>query len=298
MLRWLYFINERFNPLSYAAMIFVFLVAHYILYLNFTKQDVIFSAVSLLHLIPLVLATTLFFFKLRLLDEVKDLESDAIYHPDRPLPKGVLSKNEVIRTAFIIMVIEIALFSYYGFWAFFSALIAVGYSLIMYKEFFVKSWLRAHLTTYAATHTLVVVFLSLTIFASLFNNLILETFWILIYFSFSGWFLFNIFEFGRKTFAKSEEKEGVASYSKIFGKFGAVLLVLAMAVLSIIFIEKATFPLISNALFLFLIPIAIAGLTYSLSDRLLYAKVYRALTFLYIIFAYGVVAFLAGFKVF
>lgn len=298
MRRWLYFINERFSPLSYSAMIFVFLSAHYVLYINFMKQDVVFNAGNLLHLIPLVLATTLFFFKLRLLDEVKDAESDAVHHPERPLPRRILSESEVTRTAFIMMVAEITLFSYYGSWAFLSVMIAVGYSLVMYKEFFVKSWLREHLATYAVTHTFVVVFLSLTIFAALFNKSLVETPLYLIYFSLAGWFLFNIFEFGRKTFAGSEEKEEVASYSKIFGKLGAVLLVLVMAVLSIMFIGKVSFPFISNILFLSLIPIATAGLIYSLSDHLLYAKIYRALTSLYIIFTYGVVAFIVGFSIF
>lgn len=287
--KWLWFIKDRFNPLSYTVMIFAFLGAHYALYSNFINQKVFLGASAVLHLTPLVLATSLFFFKLRLLDEVKDRESDMTHHPERPLPRGLLSRSEVIRLAFIIMTIEVLLFSFYGFPAFLGALIAVGYSLVMYREFFIKNWLRAHLTTYAATHTFVVVFVSLAIFAALFERQFTEIPGELLYFSFAGWFIFNIFEFGRKTFARSEEKAGVDSYSKILGKLRAVLLVVIMAVLGIMFIGKATSPLIINTLLVFLFPIGITGVLYTMIDHPCFAKVYRTLTSLYIIFIYGTI---------
>lgn len=295
--KWLQLIKERFNPVSYAVMIFVFLGAHYILYLNFIKRDITLDFSDILHLIPLFLATSLFFFKLRLFDEVKDIESDTVHHPERPLPRGILSKHDVLRITLIVITIEMALFFYYGFWAFVSAVIAVSYSLVMYKEFFIKEWLRAHLTTYAVAHTFVVVFVSATIFIALFGKPFTKIPGDLVYFSFAGWFLFNIFEFGRKTFARNEEKEGVDSYSKIFGKLGAVMLVLVMAVLSITFINKATSSIISNVLFLWLFPLGILGLLYTMLDRIHFAKVYRATTSLYIIFTYGSVALLGFLRI-
>ena len=193
---------------------------------------------------------------------------------------------------------EIVLFSYYGFGALLGITIAAGYSLVMYKEFFVKKWLRAHLTTYAVTHTFVVILVSLTVFAALFGELFTKIPENLIHFSFAGWFLFNIFEFGRKTFSGKEEKEGVESYSKIFGKFGAVTLVVVMAALSVAFIGKATLPIIGDALFLLLTLVSIAGLLYVVSDRLSFAKIYRAMTSLYIILAYGIVVLLGFLKIF
>lgn len=289
--KWLWFIKERFNPLSYTVMIFAFFGAHYVLYLNFTNQNTSFNASGVLYLMPLILAVILFFFKLRLFDEVKDTEFDTTHHPERPLPRGLLSKSEVIRMALVMIVIEIMLFSHYGFGAFLSALIAVCYSLVMYKEFFIKKWLRAHLTTYAVTHTFVVVFVSLAIFTALFGRQFTEIPRELLYFSFASWFIFNIFEFGRKTFAKSEERAVVDSYSKIFGKSGAVILVLMMAVLGTVFIGKTTSLLTTTTLFILLVPIGISGLLYAIFDRPLLAKIYRNLAALYIIFVYGIVIF-------
>lgn len=286
--KWLWFINERFSPLTYAVMIFIFLGAHYTLYLNFSNQIPTSNFLGILNLLPLVVATSLFFFKLRLLDEVKDMESDTLHHPERPLPRGILSKNEVVKTAFMLMVAEIILFGFYGFWAFLSALIVVGYSLVMYKEFFIKKWLRAHLTTYAISHTFVVVLISATIFVSLLGKPLSEIPREFVYLSFAGWFLFNIFEFGRKTFARSEEREGVDSYSKIFGKIGVVFLVLAMAVLASLLLAKAN-AFTTGMLFLPLALVGVAGLLYATTENLYFAKAYRFLTSLYIIFAYGIV---------
>jgi len=286
--KWLWFINERFSPFTYAAMIFVFLGAHYAMYFNFLNQIPSFNFLGILNLLPIVVATSLFFFKLRLLDEVKDMESDALHHPERPLPRGILSKNEVVKTAFILMVAEIILFGFYGFWAFLSALIVVGYSLVMYKEFFVKKWLRAHLTTYAVAHTFVVILISATIFVSLLGKPFSEITKEFIYFSLAGWFLFNIFEFGRKTFAKNEERKGVDSYSKIFGKHGAVFLVMMMAVFANLLLVKANAST-ADTLFLLLAIIGVAGLLYAMTENQYFAKVYRFLTSFYIILAYGIV---------
>lgn len=285
---WFWFINERFSPLSYAVMISVFLGAHYALYLNFLNQIPTFNFLGILNLLPLVAATSLFFFKLRLLDEVKDMESDALHHPERPLSRGILSKKEVIRTAFVLIVVEIILFSFYGFWSFLSALIVVGYSLVMYKEFFIKKWLRAHLTTYAVSHTFVVVLISVTIFVSLLGKPLSEIPREFVYFSFAGWFLFNIFEFGRKTFAKGEERKGVDSYSKIFGKLGAVSLVLTMALLGNLLLGKAGTS-VTSVLFLPLALVGIVGLLYAATENLFLAKAYRFLASLYIILIYSIV---------
>jgi len=291
--RWFQFIKERFDPLSYSVMIFVFLGAHYAVYLNLQTQEMDLNFGHLLYLIPLILTVFLFFFKLRLFDEIKDIESDAIHHPERPLPRGILRKDDIIRAICIIIALELLLFSLYGLWALTSAIIAIGYSLLMYKEFFLKKWLRAHLTVYAVTHTFVVIFLSTTIFSALLNKPLTNISPELLYFSFGGWFLFNIFEFGRKTFARQEEKEGVNSYSKIFGRFGAVLLVLTMAILSIIFINSITTSVVdSGLLFLWLGVTAFAGFLYAILDRPYLAKIYRLITSLYIIFTYGTIIIL------
>jgi hypothetical protein len=278
--KWIQFIRERFNPLAYGVMLFSFLGAHYALSLDYLNGK---------NLIPLIVAISLFFFKLRLLDEVKDIESDILYYPKRPLPRGLLTRDTVVRAAFSIMVAEIILLSYYGFYSLLAAIVVVIYSLIMYKEFFISKWLRSHLIIYAVTHTFIVVLISIAIFLSLLDFSLFELPPHFIYFSLAGWFLFNIFEFGRKTFALIEERSGIDSYSKMLGKFGAVLLVLVMATIANILLIKGDIfnVFIFSPLFLLIV----IGFLYSIKEKLYFAKFYRLLAFLYIALIYIIVIF-------
>ena len=43
---------------------------------------------------------------------------------------------------------------------------AIAYSMLMYREFFLRGFLRPRLTTYAVVHTVVTVLLTLTLFAA------------------------------------------------------------------------------------------------------------------------------------
>lgn len=285
--KWLQFVIDRFNPVSYSVMIIVFLSAHYCLFQKYTNNEFRFDFGEILSLLPIALGIFLFFFKLRLFDEIKDVEFDKMYHPERPLPRAVLKRKDILGATIILIVINILIFSFYGIYALISALITILYLLFMYKEFFARNWLRSHLTTYAITHTFIVVFISLTIFSALLGKPITKIPANMIYFSLAGWFIFNIFEFGRKTFAEHEEKRGVDSYSKIFGKFGAVLLVLVMAILSIIFLRKATNSLSTTAIsFSWTVLLAILGIFYATSKKYFSAKLYRFLVSFYIVVAY------------
>jgi 4-hydroxybenzoate polyprenyltransferase len=287
--KWFYFIKKRFNPILYAIMIFVFVNAHYAVYINFFKQSIVLNSDVIFWLISFMVIIYLFFFKLRLFDEIKDVEFDKIYYSDRPLPQGILSKKDLLIAAFIIIIIEILFFSFYGFWSFLSILITVSYSLIMYKEFFIKKWLRDHLTIYAISHTFVVVLISITIFTSLINKIFSQIPKEFFLFSFSNWFFFNIFEFARKTFAKDEERVGVDSYSKKFGKIGAVLIVLIMIGLNFAFINKTITLIFRDLLFVLLTFLMITGLLYTIFDHMYFAKIYRIIAIFYPIFTYGVI---------
>ncbi len=223
---WCQFTKERFEPWSHLVMILVFVGAH-ILVLNPVRS--IFA--SSLNEIFLVIGVVAFYFKLRLYDEVKDYELDVVINKSRPLPRGLLTHKDMYRGMFACIVIELICFSIMGLNSFVTALIAVIYSLVMYKEFFIPEKIRPHLTTYALIHTVVTTLLSFAIFSflsqqSLFNLLTEPT---LVSFALANWLLFNIFEFGRKTFATSEERENVDTYSSLFGRVGAVMLVVSQA---------------------------------------------------------------------
>ncbi len=90
--------------------------------------------------------------------------------------------------------------------------------------------------------------------------------------------MFNIFEFGRKTFLASEERENVESYSNIFGRYGAVLLVLSQALLSALCIwnmDIATYTM-KSFIWLTIAVILGIGVIYANYNKGNWGKIYRA----------------------
>ncbi len=187
---------------------------------------------SPLALIFVFLATLCFFFRMRLFDEIKDYEIDLKINPHRPLARGLISVREVKRTIIGIMIFELVLMSNLGAIPFFLYLFALFYSLLMYEEFFIGDWLRPHLTTYAVSHTIVVGFLSFAIISCVLGFTALNFSPNIFLFCLSHWCIFNLFEFARKTFAPSEERPNVPSYSNIFGLKGAYALSASQVVIS------------------------------------------------------------------
>lgn len=234
---WITFIKERFHPAMYVPTVGLF-----------TVFNVIYAAQGSVFVPPWIFAGLMFmpvlffFFRLRLFDEIKDYETDLKINPHRPLARGLLSVPEVQQSIFSLTLLEFAMvFAVTKSWfAVGVYAIPVAYSFLMYKEFFIGDILRPHLTTYAVLHTFVSGILAITLAAianiRLFHSNGLDIFtnpgFILV--ALMNWFYFNYFEFARKTFAPSEERPNVASYSNIFGPKGAILLSLSQVVLAAI----------------------------------------------------------------
>ncbi|MBC7714323.1 MAG: UbiA family prenyltransferase [Rhizobacter sp.] len=283
---WCQFTKERFEPWSHLTMILVFLFAH-ILVVNPVKT--IFA--TSMNDIVLLIGIIAFYFKLRLYDEVKDYELDVVINKTRPLPRGLLTHKDMYRGMLACIIIELICFATQGTQSLITAIIAILYSLLMYKEFFIPEKIRPYLTTYALCHTIVTTILSFAIFsfltqASLWEILKEPT---LVSFAFANWLLFNIFEFGRKTFASTEERDGVDTYSSLFGRPGAVMLVVSQAViahfmvLSLKGVNGAFLMWGSGALLLIL---GLLSLTYIMTNRPSAAKAYRMFSSVYIIAFY------------
>ena len=276
-MNWLKFIRERFEPVSHLLMISFFVAVHG------AAARSIFSVQPALG--PVLLAFSLallFFFKLRLYDEIKDYETDLEFNPTRPLARGLLTVRQLERVIALILVFEVTILFFAGDAAAVCGTIAIVYSLLMYKEFFIGRWLRPLLTTYAMTHTIVCSMLSATLLAAFTQKLphtIQE--WSFI---FASWFLFNVFEFGRKTFASIEERDRVPSYSKVFGRRGALVLVLAQLALSTVFYVLAFDQVsIRIALLISWFVVLVVGVNFLNRNDIPSAKTYRHVTSLSIV---------------
>lgn len=179
------------------------------------------------------LVSLFFFFRMRLFDEIKDYDIDLVINPTRPLARGLLSVALVRKTIIFLIALEVLLAFSFGLVPGLIYTGAVFYSLLMFKEFFIGDYLRPHLTTYAVTHTIVVALLGYAVMslslAQTAHKIPAAAPWFLL----SHWFIFNLFEFARKTFGPDEERSDVPSYSKIFTLRGAYLLSLSQVLLSV-----------------------------------------------------------------
>ncbi len=289
MKNWWTFTKERFDPISHLIMIVVFLFAH-ILVINAVKS---IRATSVQDIF-LFIGVTAFYFKLRLYDEVKDYELDVVINKSRPLPRGLLNHKDMYFGMVVCILIELLCFGIMGLHSVSALIIGILYSLLMYKEFFIKEIIRPHLTTYALMHTIVTSILSFAIFSFLstenvFNLLCDKT---LYCFAILNWLLFNIFEFGRKTFASIEERDHVDTYSSLFGRWGAVFLVVSQAFVAhylsfnLIGANKYGLFIMSSLIFSILLFIS---LFYIIQNSPKTAKLYRNFSSAYIILFYLII---------
>lgn len=286
MKNWWQFCKERFHPLSHFMMIAVFVSTHILI---MKRNYMTFFPIS--NMVILFIAVVAFYFKLRLYDEIKDYELDCEINPHRPLPRGLLTRRDMYNGMAFCILVEVILFSLRSLNALWAISIAILYSLVMYKEFFIREKIRPHLTTYALVHTIVTFFLSIAIFSYIsgytFTQLVNEK--TILYFSFANWFLFNLFEFGRKSFAPEEERKGVDTYSSLFGKTGAVALSLVQAIMAHYLVLKMSglnrviIHFSHGALFTFLL---IVSFNYLFNTRVYAAKLFRNVSSVYIILFY------------
>lgn len=112
--------------------------------------------------------TTIFYMAhIRILDEFKDFQHDLEFYPERPLPRGLVSKRELWGLFFVLGVTEITLNVFLNTpTGFIFFLLAFSYTMLAGKEFFLRDWLRPHLLLYNAIHYFQLILLQLYLYAT------------------------------------------------------------------------------------------------------------------------------------
>ncbi len=151
MNRWMTFLHERF-PLAT-----MFIVVGGLSVSGIFLHSKTFVPLSFL---LSFMGVFLFLAVLRLMDEVKDFEKDCIAHHERPLPRGLIKKEEAIA---MMETMSICLFAYSMIlWVFLQGVAALAYvvlviySQLMYKEFGIGKWLKGRPILSAISQQLVV----------------------------------------------------------------------------------------------------------------------------------------------
>lgn len=299
--RWFTFTRERFEPVSHLILIGALAGANGLL-------AALAAGVPLPpaeRLLRGFLLLVLVFFHMRLFDEIKDYDVDREVNKERPLPRGLVTAAEHGWVTLACVCAEVALALSLGFPVFTTYAVLLAFTLIMRQEFFVGSWLGPHMELYAITHTFsaalqgglvwsVVTGLALDALPRAYAAVML-----------GNWFIFNVFEFGRKTFGREEERPGVDSYSLRLHAFGAFLLTFANLALGYLMLHLCAAHLAaagsaaplssmkSAALGVTLLPCA-AGIFYSFEPKAARAKLYRgAVTFYLLAYHVAIVASLS-----
>lgn len=225
LVRWWMFIGDRFAPLSYFTMAAAFFTGNALIARRMTEAlptpGGAFSA---------LFVTVLVFLRLRIFDEIKDADRDRDENPDRPLACGLIGLPEAKRMAVMVAAIELVLALLLGWPAFVAWCVLLIYSLLMYREFFVGSWMRPKMELYAVTHTFVASWLGIFVATAVTSRWpwdLPPATWILVG---VNWAVFNLFEFARKSWGQDEERVGIPSYSGRLKPAGAAALAMSQAI--------------------------------------------------------------------
>ncbi len=290
-LRWHQFVRERFSLLSHLPMILLFYFGNL---LTFQKGSCIEGESFLWRIIvagPLLIL--LIFFHMRIFDEIKDYQFDGEFNPERPLPRGLISVTEANWASAVIIALETTIAILSGLEVAVSYLMVLGFTLLMRFEFFAGSWLRPRRELYAITHTFSAFFLGLLIFSLATGMPFTSITPVFAWFCLGNWFMFNLFEFARKTYGTDEEPSSGDSYSARLGGWGSFLLILFNIIPAWILTVR-TLNLQTGSLWwvIFLLAVmipAVSGGRYALTPRKKQGEAFRNWAGAYLLIHYGMI---------
>ncbi|MFP4597773.1 MAG: UbiA family prenyltransferase [Persicimonas sp.] len=220
---------ERFPLLKHGVLIAAYVSSNQFLAhaLEGDADKVLFSVESLVGFLVIFG----FFLHLRVFDEHKDYDEDCIHHPDRVLQRGVVTLTELKVLGGVAIAVQLVLCWLHSPGALYAWLIAFGFSLLMLVEFFCGKWLEKRFILYATSHLMVMPLLALVVYGIATGNPPWETppwYWV---YAFVGFFVMLNWEISRKIRAPEQEVDGLDSYTKQFGTYGAAWAVLGVRVL-------------------------------------------------------------------
>jgi hypothetical protein len=218
------YLAERFPLASHGLLIAAYYSSNQFLARTLTEpgRPMHYDGTTLLGAVTLLC----FFFHLRVFDEHKDYAEDLVHYPHRVLQSGVMTLRGLKALGGLAIATEVILSALRGPAAFMAWLAAFLFSVLMLKEFFVPRWLKRHFLVYAVSHLLVMPLLALMVFSFATGRWPWEApFWFEVY-AWVGFFVTFNWEVSRKIRTPEDEIEGVETYTRVFGTYGAAYIVL------------------------------------------------------------------------
>ncbi|WP_199192695.1 UbiA family prenyltransferase [Allosphingosinicella deserti] len=169
------------------------------------------------------LVTLLFFFQLRVLDEIKDEEDDRRYRPERPIPRGLVTLRLIVGLGIASAPIAAIACAAIDPRILILLLLVWGWMLLMAFEFFAPAWLKARPFAYMISHMLIMPAIDLLVtgFEWMPRGGAPAALGLFLLLSFANG---CVLEIGRKLWAPENERLGVETYSALLGPRRAGLL--------------------------------------------------------------------------
>ena len=276
--------HERFPFIGHSVLILLFNLAAYTFsqIIHHRAFEIDWSV-----FLPGIFITLSSFFLLRISDEFKDAEDDAKFRKYLPVPRGLISLNELKITAVVTILLQFTVILFYIPQMWWAYLIIMGYLFLMHNEFWAPEYLKKKPALYMISHMLIMPLIDL--FASGIDWIIVEesnpSFWLLLFYAIS---LLNgfVMEIGRKLKSTKMEEEGVMSYTKAWGKKKAPIIWLVIVSLNgglaLVGLEKAGFGLSAYLCLVITCFICLAsGLLFLLKSNSLNSKILKVCSVLW-----------------
>ncbi len=224
--RWWIYQRERFPVFGHGPLILAF-SSSAVCFSRLLRRDAAWPTWP--SLLVAFVTCLLFFLGLRIADEFKDFEEDAMYRPYRPVPRGLVTLRELGWVGAAAAAVQLGFAVWLAPALVIVLLIGWAYLALMSKEFFARAWLKARPITYLWTHMFIMPIVDL--YATACD-------WVpaglalpprgLSWFLAASFFNGIVIEFGRKIRAPADEETGVQTYSFLWGRRTAVMAWLAM----------------------------------------------------------------------
>lgn len=229
--------NKDLNKASFLKRFFIYqkerfpFLAHGVLISAFTFSAISYSRISrgvenfidLKDFLIGVFITLSFFFLVRIFDEFKDKEEDALYRKYLPVPRGLISLKELKIIGWIVGISQLFVISFLQSQMIYLYAIVLIYLCLMGVEFFAPKWLKKRHLLYIISHMIIIPLIDF--YASgldwLLEGSTLHTG--LIWFFLVSYFNGFVLEFGRKIRTPKTEEDGIISYTKLYGTKGGVI---------------------------------------------------------------------------
>jgi 4-hydroxybenzoate polyprenyltransferase len=210
--RWWIYQKTRFPIFAHGPMVVIFCLS-VMLFSSLQHGEI----PDLGRIAGAVISTLILFFQLRVADEFKDFDIDSEFRPHRPVPSGLITLPELAGLAWLGAAIQlyIAISTDIGL---VPVLMLVWlYMGLMTKEFFVPEWLKRTPSVYLVSHMLVMPIIAFYISAFDWlcecREMPAGLGWLLLLSFCCG----LVLELGRKIKSPAAEREGVETYSALWG---------------------------------------------------------------------------------